>query len=438
MRNIPCLGCNLSPLLFLIFLATLGLLLNKTGLGIDIGDENIASLLFADDLSVFGIGKQAFDELIRITEDYLSKHKLQISQTKSKILSHCAETGELHLAGGLTLDQVLFFKYLGVDLNCSPRSLFKSFNQAIRRKASGYVARVFSLVRSGPNRAILAYTLWVKVATPAFLYGSEIIPLTKETLSHLERCQLRVGKFLLQIEESSASSAVHIDAGLKPMWALVAERVLNYWKSVLMRPENILTTQAMKEQLAMGMKSEYFRNLCKWKALTGVNGIWNNNIQELVNKAAMKYVLNQQLSKPTAMALNHPQGNNWFSHKAWIGDDLLVKNFAEFRVMNAGLGNRKPAPDGGVHKECVLCSRKGLAAKNDEVHLVIDCQSMAPFRNTCSIGSFVRVYKSLNWESVEIFKLLLDDSREGDLDQKLRDLLYMKCGWSKIMGFNNL
>ena len=126
-------GCNLSPLLFSLFINDLGSDLNKTGLGIDLQGINISAILFADDLVLIGKNRKSLDVLMGITRDFFSKHKLQISETKSKILTYNAATGKTSFNVAdqptINLDQVVIFKYLGIQLNCSPYNLFKSFNE---------------------------------------------------------------------------------------------------------------------------------------------------------------------------------------------------------------------------------------------------------------------------------------------------------------------
>ena len=208
----------MSPLLFSLFISGLGAELNSSGLGIDLQDVNISSILFADDLVVLGRSRKCLDKLIEKVMGFFKRHKLDISQKKSKILSYNAATDQISFdfAGfqSVCLDQVLVFKYLGIPINCTPYNFFKSFNDQVRKKAKAYLYSVLSLVRSSPDRADLAYSLWTCCALPSILYGAEIIPLIQETIKEVERCNTRVGKFILGIPRSSADVAAYVDAGL--------------------------------------------------------------------------------------------------------------------------------------------------------------------------------------------------------------------------------
>ena len=136
----------------------------------------------------------------------------------------------------LTLEAVCCFKYLGIHINSSSRNLFKSFNDNVKKKARNYLSSVLNLVRSGPDRSELAHTLWCRCALPSILYGTEIMPLTDSTISEIEKCNTQVGKFILQIPRSSSNASAYIDAGLRPIWSLIAEKVLLYASSVMSKP----------------------------------------------------------------------------------------------------------------------------------------------------------------------------------------------------------
>ena len=80
--NFELLGCNLSPLLFSLFINNLESLLNTTGLGINLESINISGIFFADDLIILGQSKTALDTLMMITKKIFKNHHLSISKNK--------------------------------------------------------------------------------------------------------------------------------------------------------------------------------------------------------------------------------------------------------------------------------------------------------------------------------------------------------------------
>ena len=271
----------------------------------------------------------------------------------------------------ISLEEVLSFKYLGIPLSSSPYMLFKYFNDQVKLKANNYLHSVLSLVKTGPDRADLAYTLWTRCALPSILYGSEIIPLDQRTINEIVRCQSLVGKFILQISRNSTDVCASLDAGLKPVRAVNAEKVLVYANNTMKKPLSYWPKLAMNENVNLGFKSPYTRYLLKWKNLTNCFGISVKQIRKSINHAAIISVLNEQrLSCVSSFAMNGPEAskkNSWFKPRSWVNDSCFTKIFSEFRSCNAGLGNRGPTKDGRFFKLCPLCAKTGIVSINNEV-----------------------------------------------------------------------
>ena len=213
-------------------------MLNRSGLGINIGDINIAAIFFADDLVLVGKSKKALKELMKIARKYFKTHQLIISEVKSKVISHDGTTGNEEFDNQddiplISLEKVCSFQYLGIPLNVAPYCLFRDYNERIKKKANNYLHAVLALARNGPDRSDMARTLWLNCAIPAILYGCEIIPISKQTIEEVEKCQARVGKFILQIPKNSANLSANIDAGLKPIKHIIDEKVLLYAHRVM-------------------------------------------------------------------------------------------------------------------------------------------------------------------------------------------------------------
>ena len=73
-----------------------------------------------------------------------------------------------------------------------------------------------------------------------------------------------------------------------------------------------------------------------------------------------------------------------------------------------------------------------------QVHVVIDCPHLAPYRNSCGIGPFVRVFKRAIPEisSIKLYALFLDDKEPHRIKTKAMDLYSMKVGWHVLMNID--
>ena len=196
----------------------------------------------------------------------------------------------------------------------------------------------------------------------------KITPLSQATIDAIEKCQDRIGKFILQIPVSSSCASVHIDAGLPPVWSVVAERVVNYYIKLQDKPNTYWARLALLDNIALGNKSSYTIYLNKWKTKIDAFGIGFDQ----VSKNAKHYAIRNSMSKwyktqKSCFAMNPPSHYQWFKPKPWISDSTLSKVYASFRTCNASLGNRAPIGERKVYKLCPLCENNGLVAINNEV-----------------------------------------------------------------------
>ena len=266
-------GCNMSPLLFSIFLNVLGKKLNETGLGIPLGDINVSAIFFADDIILISKNHEDLSKLMKITQDYFKSHQLTLSTEKSKVMPHDANINISTFSGNedhdeLSLEQIMSFKYLGVPLSSSPRKLFYYFNEQIKKRCKMYLPRVLSLVKKGPDQAKLAYTLWVNIALPSILYGAEVIPIQKTVIKLIEKCQNSVARFILQIPKGSAAISGNIDCGFKPIWSIIAEKMLLYANSVMKKDSSNWAKLAFMENVLKFRDGSYYKTLLEYKRKT--------------------------------------------------------------------------------------------------------------------------------------------------------------------------
>ena len=79
-------GCVMFPILFSLYIADLGVLLQRSGYGAWIEGSRIPGMFFADDIMIIWEEEKKFQEVLYILADYASHWKLQFSATKSFVL----------------------------------------------------------------------------------------------------------------------------------------------------------------------------------------------------------------------------------------------------------------------------------------------------------------------------------------------------------------
>ena len=224
-------GCSMSPLLFALYLSTMGHDLSRSSQGFLInGRVTISALFFADDIVLISRTAAGLKELLELVHRHCGYLKMKLSVTKSKVLSGSMETWELFDDGEVigVLDKVLSFKYLGVDCELSPFRGAVAFQKRALRLANQYRAACIRIARDGSDVTDVAMALWQNVALPTILYGCESIPFTSSTLDALERYQTCVGKFALGLPVSAPNAAVRTILGLRSVREVVYERQLNF------------------------------------------------------------------------------------------------------------------------------------------------------------------------------------------------------------------
>ena len=241
----------------------------------------------------------------------------------------------------------------------------------------------------------------------------------------------------MQVPQSSANASVHVDAGLRPVWAVVAERVISYARSVSSKSSSYWAKMAFTYNLSQGNKNAYSRYLGKNMASANTSLQPSEFIKKGVTNAAISSVLKMQRSTATTTFALRPmkKQEKWFSLKPWVSDSAVSKMFAEFRICNIGIGNRKPAGDGNIYKLCPLCRKAGKIALNNEVHLVIECPYMEQYRQACTVGPFIAGVRSMKPQisSLKLYSMFVSDDNGSEVKNKAISLYSMKLGWHLLM-----
>ena len=167
-------GCCLSPLLFALYVSGLGVNLQDTGLGIQLGSVILTGIFFADDLIL--ISKTSFRGLNRLfgTVDAFCKDmRMTLSVSKTFVLTTGPRARTWKIGdSGETLQETLVAKYLGVNIQLRGRHTLKR-EQDIISTARKYAFLILSITRAGLDRSLVARSLWEMCAIPTILYGSE-------------------------------------------------------------------------------------------------------------------------------------------------------------------------------------------------------------------------------------------------------------------------
>ena len=115
-------GCVLSPLLFNIFLSDLAKTLDTAGSKIQVNDQELNTLFWADDIIMFAKTENTLRDMLKTLEVYSNENKLEINTDKTKIMTF-NKTGRIirrdFYLNNIRLENVRTYKYLGFVLTPS-------------------------------------------------------------------------------------------------------------------------------------------------------------------------------------------------------------------------------------------------------------------------------------------------------------------------------
>ena len=154
-------GCSLSPMLFALYIASLGMALDGTKLGVKLGNVILTALFFADDLLLLSrTPKQGMNKLLRIVTQFCNDMKMKLSTSKTYILTNSRNQGSWKVEGE-TIEEILIAKYLGVNVQVRGRSMIGKYESEIIRRATNYAYTIMNLTRGAFDRSYVAYLLRV-------------------------------------------------------------------------------------------------------------------------------------------------------------------------------------------------------------------------------------------------------------------------------------
>jgi exonuclease III len=120
-------GCPLSPILFSCFVNNLVDRLKEKGFGVEIGNRELCSLLYADDIVLLANSAEELQAMIEVVDNYCREWRLSVNLGKSKVMivapngvaakdsRQAVEPPEFTFRG-VPLEIVDRYKYLGVTM----------------------------------------------------------------------------------------------------------------------------------------------------------------------------------------------------------------------------------------------------------------------------------------------------------------------------------
>ena len=210
-------GCLLSPLLFNLYIDDLVRDMNLLNIGIDIDDEKLCILLYADDVILIADTEADLQSLLNCLYDWSERNGLKINNDKSKIVHFRLPSVPRSLfhfsCGESTLDITQQYKYLGLILQ--EHLDYSITAKAVAQSASRALGLLIAKAKAYGGFPFGTFTrLYDATVNSVISYGASIWG-TRE-YSCISAVQHRACRFFLGVGKFTPNAAVEGDMGWIP------------------------------------------------------------------------------------------------------------------------------------------------------------------------------------------------------------------------------
>ena len=168
-------GCVLSPVLYSIFINGFAKALKNGGVGgVEVGEEKLKLLLFADDIVMFAESEEELQEMLGGLEEYCYKWRFEVNTKKSQVMI-CGE-GEVKNGwwfNGKELEVVDKYKYLGLIVTADGK--WEENAKRLSEKGRSKSNKMHWWLSGQEKISVGAkYEVWKALVASGMRYGSEV------------------------------------------------------------------------------------------------------------------------------------------------------------------------------------------------------------------------------------------------------------------------
>ena len=403
-------GCSLSPLLFALYVMGLGEDLAAAKEGFVIGGTLISSLMFADDILLLAKTAEGLKRLYRIVKAHCDKLLLEINtgEGKSEVISPDDETWDLLDDDGdveLSLRQVLQYKYLGLETHSSIFRICVAKQAKCIKVANKYKFACLHLGRRDADVVDATLATWNNIAIPSILFGCESIIFKETNIAAIEAIQSSVAKSILGVGVNTVGICAQTELGMFPFRTLLYKSQLKFYFRVLSLPDSRWVKKALLDHLSLTWPSQYLANIVAIRNKVRLAFVPPNTRYFDVHMAQWSLSeTNQILSQKS---LPYVKQLLYYRRQPYVFEHSQLDTVAQFRLSNAGLGNRFPRfPVEGYRRRttCPLCSCQSLS----EAHVVFFCPAVERFREELDLKFFRNICKKKGFSEEKTFSLYVN------------------------------
>ena len=256
-------GCNLSPLLFNIFINDIHSIFNSACDPLNINNLNLSSLSFADDLVILSETPEGLQNSLNELNKYCGDWGLVVNATKTNVVTFNKPfskkiRNQVYRIGNNNIATTNSYCYLGIDITNTGN--FSKSNEKLYKKALKAQYSIYSSINvySDQPNIPLYLRLFDSLLKPILLYGSEIWGTckpqkklkngdfdTQKISSDIKTVDKFVNKFyrtLLGVPTHCSTIGVHLELGRLPIKINIIKSMLKYWLRLVTLPKSRLVS----------------------------------------------------------------------------------------------------------------------------------------------------------------------------------------------------
>ena len=389
-------GCVLSPVLFNIFINSLVTEIKALDIGIDIDDEKIGILLYADDIVLVAENEADLQLLLDILDTWCKRKLLTVNLDKTKVVHFrnpsVKQTTKIFLLNGEEVCIVGKYQYLGLllteflDYNEMAKAVAKSASRAlslliVKSKAhGGFQHETFT--------KLFDTLVWSVISYGAAIWGTR-------NFACINAVQHRAIRFFMGVGKYTPNDAINGDMGWKPPCAKLWTCVFRHWSRCSKMSTDRLNFKIFQwcHRNAVNNKKNWCYKImsklkeCNFEFYADFNNIIDRNILFQIEN----YIVNKYIENWSNRILSQDIGNKLRTYKLFkneYGTEMYLNtnishryrsSFAKFRCGVAPLAIETGRYENKNINEriCFICKDK----IEDEKHVILQCPLYADLRN---------------------------------------------------------
>ena len=346
-------GCILSPILFLLFINDLKMVVDKLNRGVFVGDRKVSILFFADDIAILSESKEDLEFMLGHVYVYSTFWRFRFNLDKCGVIIFHYQSRPAIIYGNCTqvchcnhhfkfgpflINEVLVYKYLGVDLDY--RLIFGEFKNKILAKAKSNLSRIWNMgIKEGVLSIKASINLYQTLVLSGLEYSSQLWGF--DLWEFGEQIQFSFIRYILHCSIKTSKPALVGETGLMSLFGRRSYKKFIYWFDLINLPnDRLLKHLYLISKQQSNNKNNWYKNMNKLFKKYGLQHLWND--PDLIYNLDNKYNNNS----PTLLhhkehfkvyikkIILHYEEKEW---KILIKDDNNYSKLRTYRIFKTNL-----------------------------------------------------------------------------------------------------